>query len=191
LVLFAKWNGVYNLSAIRDAQGMMVQHLLDSLSVVPYFVEYGNSVDLSCGAMSVLDVGSGGGLPGIPLAICCPTFQVSLVDAVEKKTAFLRQVKAQLMLDNLTVYHDRVEHLTGKFDVVTSRAFAELVDFVNCSGAVLKPDGRFYAMKGIYPEAEIGRLPKEFEVERTIELYVPNLDAQRHLIVIKQKKCDV
>ena len=183
LGLLAKWNAVYNLTAVRDPAQMVTQHLLDSLSVVPAFAE----------ARRVLDVGAGGGLPGIVLAIWAgvahPDMRIALIDTVNKKTAFLTQVKAELGLANVTVHTGRVEQLQvdSPFDVITSRAFAELTDFVTWSGHLLSDDGRFIAMKGVLPEDEIRRLPAGWVVESVQPLVVPTLAAQRHLIVIRRE----
>lgn len=176
LGLLAKWNSVYNLTAVRDPAQMVTQHLLDSLAVVPAFAT----------AHNVLDVGAGGGLPGIVLAIARPEMQITLVDTVHKKTAFLTQVKAELGLANVTVQHTRVEQMEvpRKFDVITSRAFAELRDFVNWSAHLLADEGRFIALKGVRPDAEIARLPSGWKVERVEALAVPGLGAERHLVYI-------
>ena len=178
LALLAKWNSVYNLTSVRDPAQMVVQHVLDSLTAVPAFA----------GAVNVLDVGAGGGLPGIVLAIARPDMQVSLIDTVHKKTAFLTQVKAQLGLSNVTVYTMRVEQLEvkNKFDVITSRAFADLSDFVNWSNHVLTDGGRFIALKGVAPADERERLPELWKVEELRPLKVPGLDAERHLVFIKK-----
>lgn len=182
LALMVKWNGVYNLTAVRDPEQMVIQHLLDSLAAVPAFK----------GAKNVLDVGAGGGLPGIVLAIwavdASPGMRVSMIDTVHKKTAFLTQVKAELDLQNVTVYTARVEQLqvVQKFDVITSRAFAELADFVNWSGHLLAEGGQFIAMKGVMPNDEIERLPKGWHMQKTEKLMVPELSAERHLIFIQR-----
>lgn len=177
LALLAKWNAVYNLTAVRDPAQMVTQHLLDSLAAVPAFA----------GAHSVLDVGAGGGLPGIVLAIARPDMQLSMIDTVHKKTAFLTQVKAELGLSNVTVYTARVEQLqvAQKFDVITSRAFAELADFVTWSGHLLKEGGRFIALKGVAPDEEIARLPVGWKASAVEPLVVPGLNAERHLVFIE------
>jgi 16S rRNA (guanine527-N7)-methyltransferase len=179
LALLAKWNAVYNLTAVRDPAQMVTQHLLDSLAVVPAFEK----------AHNVLDVGAGGGLPGMVLAIARPDMRVSMIDTVHKKTAFLTQAKAELGLANVTVYTARVEQLqvAQKFDVITSRAFAELADFVNWSGHLLEKGGRFIAMKGVMPHEEITRLPAQWQVSEVHPLRVPTLNAERHLIFIEAK----
>lgn len=177
LALLSKWNAVYNLTAVRDPAQMVTQHLLDSLAVVPAFE----------GARNILDVGAGGGLPGMVLAIARPDMQVSLIDTVHKKTAFLTQAKAELGLRNVTVYTARVEQLQvpEKFDVITSRAFAELNDFVTWSGHLLKQGGRFIALKGVMPNDEIARLPAGWKVAGVQALTVPGLNAERHLVFIE------
>ncbi|MES2741700.1 MAG: 16S rRNA (guanine(527)-N(7))-methyltransferase RsmG [Pseudomonadota bacterium] len=178
LALLAKWNAVYNLTSVRDPRQMVVQHLLDSLAAVPAFA----------GAASVLDVGAGGGLPGMVLAIARPDMKVALIDTVHKKTAFLTQVKAELALSNVTVHTARVEQLVvaQPFDVITSRAFADLSDFVNWSGHLLAPGGRFIALKGVAPPDERERLPAEWTVTELRPLRVPGLDAERHLVFIEK-----
>lgn len=181
LALLAKWNAVYNLTAVRDPAQMVTQHLLDSLAAVPAFA----------GAKQVLDVGAGGGLPGIVLAIWAkeaqPDMRISLIDTVHKKTAFLTQVKAELGLTNVTVHTARVEqlHVPHKFDVITSRAFAELADFVTWSGHLLAAGGRFIALKGVMPHEEIARLPAGWKASTVQPLQVPGLDAERHLVFIE------
>jgi 16S rRNA (guanine527-N7)-methyltransferase len=180
LALLSKWNAVYNLTAVRDPAQMVTQHLLDSLAAVPAFAN----------AHNILDVGAGGGLPGMVLAIARPGMRVSLIDTVHKKTAFLTQAKAELGLANVTVHTARVEQLqvSQKFDVITSRAFAELNDFVNWSGHLLEQGGRFIAMKGVMPQDEIARLPAGWKVATVQPLKVPGLDAERHLIFIEREE---
>lgn len=180
LALLAKWNSVYNLTSVRDPMQMVTQHLLDSLAAVPAFAE----------AKNVLDVGAGGGLPGIVLAIARPAMKVALIDTVHKKTAFLTQVKAELGLANVTVHTARVEQLQvpHKFDVITSRAFADLSDFVNWSGHLLAEGGQFIALKGVAPEEERARLPEPWKVSELRILQVPGLNAERHLVFIVMQK---
>jgi 16S rRNA (guanine527-N7)-methyltransferase len=176
LALLDKWNRVYNLTAVRDAERMVSHHLLDSLAAVPYFQ-----------GETVLDVGSGGGLPGIPLAIARPDLQVTLIDSIAKKTAFLLQAKAELGLGNLAVVTGRVEDFrpaTG-FDIITSRAFSDLKEFVNLTRHLLKPGGRWLAMKGLYPHEEIAFLTDRAKVSADYALVVPGLEASRHLIVVE------
>jgi len=178
LDLLIKWNGVYNLTSVRNPPDMVRQHLLDSLSAVFAFEH----------AKNILDVGSGGGLPGIVLAIVYPSAKVALIDTVNKKTAFLKQVKAQLGLTNVTVYTGRVEQLQvlEPFDVITSRAFSELANFVNWAGHLLARGGQMIALKGQLPEHEIAVLPKGWVITKVQALIVPGLDAQRHLLWIEQ-----
>jgi 16S rRNA (guanine527-N7)-methyltransferase len=181
VALLKKWNGTYNLTAIRDEGEMVPQHLLDSLSVLPVLQE------------SVLvgrrwaDIGSGAGLPGIPLAIVRSDLDMSLIETVEKKSAFQRQAKIELGLANVAVVKRRVEDLPGgQFDAVISRAFADLADFVRLAGHLLVQGGCLYAMKGQLPEDEISRLPSGWAVVNCTPLNVPGLDAQRHLLVIER-----
>ena len=177
LALMAKWNGVYNLTSLRDPLQMVTHHLLDSLAAVPAFVA----------AKNVLDVGAGGGLPGIVLAIARPDIKVSLIDTVHKKTAFLTQVKAELGLNNVTVYTLKVQDLkAGPFDTITSRAFADLSDFVNWSGHLLAEGGQFIALKGTAPPEEQERLPGEWKVKELRPIKVAKLEAERHLVFIKK-----
>jgi 16S rRNA (guanine527-N7)-methyltransferase len=178
LALMAKWNAVYNLTSLRDPMQMVTHHLLDSLAAVPAFA----------GARNVLDVGAGGGLPGIVLAIARPDMKVSMIDTVHKKTAFLTQVKAELGLSNVTVYTMKVQDLqvSDKFDVITSRAFADLSDFVNWSGHLLTGGGRFIALKGTAPKDEQERVPAEWKVTELRPLQVPRLGAERHLVFIER-----
>ena len=178
LELLSKWNAVYNLTSVRDPLQMVTHHLLDSLAAVPSFAQ----------ATNVLDVGAGGGLPGIVLAIARPAMHVSLIDTVHKKTAFLKQVKAELGLSNVTVYTSQVQQLRvpQPFDVITSRAFADLSDFVAWSGHLLADGGQFIALKGVAPPNERERLPAQWKVSRLQALRVPGLDAERHLVFIEK-----
>lgn len=178
LALLFKWNSVYNLTSVRDPMQMATLHILDSLAAVPAFE----------GAKDVLDVGAGGGLPGIVLAIARPDMQVSLVDTVHKKTAFLTQVKVQLGLSNVTVYTAKVQEMPAprKFDVITSRAFADLSDFVNWSGHHLAGGGKFIALKGTAPQEEQERVPADWKVTKLEPLKVPGLEAERHLVFIER-----
>ena len=180
LALLDKWNATYNLTAIREPQAMLKQHLLDSLSVVPCFDDCHN----------LLDVGSGGGLPGLVIAVVRPELPVSVIDIVHKKTAFMNQVKIELGLDNVTVYTGRVEELVTetKYDAIVSRAFSSLSDFIRLSGHLLKDDGRFYAMKGLIPVNEIGNLDQEWTVREIKPLKVPGLNAQRHVIMVGKNR---
>jgi 16S rRNA (guanine527-N7)-methyltransferase len=180
LALLNKWNSVYNLTSVRDPMQMVTLHVLDSLAAVAAFKD----------AKNVLDVGAGGGLPGMVLAISRPDMKVSMIDTVHKKTAFLNQVKAELELGNVSVYTKRVEQLEvkTKFDVITSRAFADLSDFVNWSGHVLAEGGQFIALKGTAPAEERERLPEPWKVQKLEPLEVPGLDAERHLVFIKAEQ---
>lgn len=180
--LMLKWNKVYNLTSLRDPAQMVTHHLLDSLAAVPAFT----------GARRVLDVGAGGGLPGIVLAIWAadaePQMAITLVDTVQKKTAFLTQVKAELQMGNVTVLHARVEQLPveQQYDVITSRAFAELNDFITWSNHLLQQGGKYIALKGVMPQQEIDRLPAGWKVGKVQPLQVPGLDAERHLIFMER-----
>ncbi|MBR8056395.1 16S rRNA (guanine(527)-N(7))-methyltransferase RsmG [Burkholderia dolosa] len=182
VALLGKWNAVYNLTAIRDPQQMMIQHILDSLSIVPHLRARESA--------RVLDVGSGGGLPGIVLAIVRPHWHVTLNDIVQKKSAFQTQMRAELKLANLSVVTGRVESLQPgvdvpeKFDVIVSRAFADLSDFVKLARHLVARGGSIWAMKGVYPDDEIARLPERSRVNQTMRLAVPMLDAERHLIEV-------
>ena len=177
LALLNKWNSVYNLTSVRDPLEMVKLHLLDSLTAVAAFRD----------ARNVLDVGAGGGLPGMVLAISRPDMKVSMIDTVHKKTAFLNQVKAELGLSNVTVYTKKVQDLEvkTKFDVITSRAFADLSDFVNWSGHLLAEGGQYIALKGTAPAEERERLPAPWKVQKLEPLAVPGLEAERHLVFIK------
>ncbi|MEM5365053.1 16S rRNA (guanine(527)-N(7))-methyltransferase RsmG [Paraburkholderia azotifigens] len=182
VALLAKWNAVYNLTAIRDPRQMLIQHILDSLSIVPHLA--------ALGPASALDVGSGGGLPGIVLAIVFPEWSVTVNDIVQKKSAFQSQAKAELGLTNLSVVTGRVETLrpgvevAGKFDVIVSRAFAELADFVTLARHLVADNGAIWAMKGVRPDGEIERLPEGAHVKQVIRLKVPSLEAERHLVEV-------
>ena len=177
LELVAKWNRVHNLTAVREAGQMVVLHVLDSLSLLPYLA----------GAKSLVDVGTGAGFPGIPLAIARPDLEVTLLDSSRKKCTFLEQAKTELGLANVTVACERVE--TWKpgrgFDVVVSRAFADLSDFVTQARHLVATGGRLLAMKGVYPFEEIARVPASHKVAEVVELTVPTLDAKRHLVLLE------
>lgn len=171
--LLEKWNRVYNLTAIREPARIMTHHLLDSLAVVPH---------LPGGVLA--DVGSGGGLPGIPIAIAQRERRVSLVDVNAKKAAFLKQAAIELSLDNVSVHEGRVEDWRPeqRFDVVISRAFAELSTFAAACRHLLSRGGELFAMKGALSRDEIGRLPADVEARRIVALHVPFVDAERHLV---------
>lgn len=171
--LLAKWNSTYNLTALRDENKMLSHHVLDSLSVVAYLKA----------SNSLLDVGSGGGMPGILCAIASPDIAVTLLDSNSKKTTFLRQVVIELGLDNVTVKTCRVETLKGqKFDCIISRAFSELSDFIKLTQPLLREKGFWLAMKGVYPYEEIAKLPTFACVDEVHTLKVPFVDAERHLV---------
>ena len=177
-----KWNRVYNLTSVKDPEHMLTQHVLDCLAVVRPLKE---TVPL---VKSLLDVGAGGGLPSVVLAIACPDLTVLAVDAVAKKTAFIESTAHALGLTNLQARHTRVESLSQTFDVVSARAYASLTDLVLSSRACLAPNGWWMAMKGAAPTEEITHLPSDIEVVQTQRLSVPDLDAQRCLVWMRPKK---
>lgn len=182
--LIAKWNKVYNLTAVRDPQEMLTHHLLDSLAAIPPLLRQteGRSIQL-------LDVGSGGGLPGVVIAITCPQIQVHCVDTVLKKATFIQQVAASLKLPNLRGIHARVESLKAEegsgYDVVCSRAFASLADFTAWSRSALKPGAVWMAMKGKHPADELAALPADVSVFHVEQLVVPGLDAERCIVWLR------
>ncbi len=180
----AKWNKVYNLTAVRDPLEMLTHHLLDSLAVVAPLQRQLAAVGKAAGA-TLLDVGSGAGLPGVVVAIACPQVRVSCVDTVAKKALFIQQVAAALRLPNLQGIHARVENLTQTFDVVSSRAFASLVDFTAWSRQALAPDGIWLAMKGKVPHDEVQALPPTVQVFHVEHLTVPGLDAERCVLWLR------
>ena len=182
LELLQKWNRVYNLTAVRDPQEMLTHHLLDSLAAVRPLQRH---VEQN-GARTLLDVGSGGGLPGVVFAICCPELQVSCVDTVGKKAAFIQQVASGLRLSNLRGIHARVEKLTDTYDVVSSRAFATLKDFTDWSEQALTNDGVWLAMKGKEPVEEMAELSAGVKVFHVEQLAVPMLDAQRCIVWMRK-----
>jgi len=180
LELIGKWNKVYNLTAVRQPAEMLTHHLLDSLAVI------GPVRRQTAGRpVRLLDVGSGAGLPGVVIAICCPEIRVDCVDTVAKKAAFVQQAAATLALPNLRGVHDRVENLKGTYDVISSRAFASLVDFTTWSSMALAEQGVWLAMKGKQPAEEIADLPQEVEMFHVEQLEVPGLDAERCIIWMK------
>ncbi|MEY2953320.1 MAG: Ribosomal small subunit methyltransferase [Pseudomonadota bacterium] len=184
--LIAKWNRVYNLTAVRDATDMLYHHLLDSLAVVPLLRRQLETVPKP--AYRLLDVGAGAGLPGVVLAICLPELRVSCVDTVGKKTAFIQQVGSALGLPNLKAIHARVETLdSAHWDVVCSRAFATLTDFSTWSRAALAPGGVWLAMKGKHPADELAALPADVEVFHVEQLSVPGLAAERCLVWLRPR----
>ena len=181
VALLYKWNRTYSLTALREQEKAVSHHLLDSLSILP-FVPNG----------SLLDVGSGGGMPGIPLAIVRPEQRVTLLDSNSKKSAFLQQAAIELGLSNISVHGGRVEqyHPAVGFAAITSRAFAELGDFVSLSRHLLAPEGVWLAMKGVWPHDEISRLPADVRVEAVHALPVPGVDGERHLVVMRRRAAE-
>ncbi len=175
--LLEKWNRVYNLTALRAEQSVVSHHLLDSLAILPHLR-----------TESVADVGSGGGLPGIPLAIARPAWRVAVIEANHKKATFLQQARIELGLTNLIVVNSRVEawQPTPGFDTVVSRAFSELAEFVRLAAHLLAPGGTFAAMKGVYPDEELAQLPSGFALERALPLSVPGVQGRRHLIFVRR-----
>ncbi len=181
LALLQRWNGTYNLTAVRNPAQMLTQHLADCLALIQPLRRFCGS-----GARCLLDVGSGGGLPGVVIAALNPQIDVTCVDAVGKKAAFVRQVAGELQLRNLHAEHARVEQLqSSAFDIVTSRAFASLADFIRLTRRHLTVDGAWLAMKGKHPTEEIDNLPADVEVFHVEQLSVPGLDAARCLVWIR------
>lgn len=176
--LLGKWNRVYNLTAIRSPAQAITHHLLDSLSVLPHLG----------GIRRLADIGSGGGLPGIVLAIARPDLQISSIETVGKKASFQQQAKIELDLTNFTPIHARVEDVVPEepYDAVISRAFSEIADFVRLTRHLLGPGGRFLAMKGVYPRDELASLSDDVRIIDTCPLTVPGLDAERHLIILER-----
>jgi 16S rRNA (guanine527-N7)-methyltransferase len=177
IALLNKWNKVYNLTAIRNPRDMVGLHILDSLALMPYLN----------GGTKICDVGSGGGLPGICVAIAAPMLEVTMLDSLQKKTTFIRQAIAELGIKNANVVCERVEKYqpAQPFDIVTSRAFAELADFVNGAAHLVASHGKMIAMKGVYPHDEISRLPSSYKVTQVVELHVPQIEGARHLVVME------
>jgi 16S rRNA (guanine527-N7)-methyltransferase len=182
--LLLRWNAVHNLTAIQTAADVLSHHLLDSLAIVPEVQRVAGD-----GAIRLLDVGSGGGLPGVALAIAAPNLQVTLVDKVQKKIAFLTQVKVELGLHNVDCVHSRVETLKteSRFDLIVARAFASLIEFITLTRHLLAPDGWWFAMKGALPSDELNELKRVLpDVRaRTVRLDVPRLNAERHLVLMQ------
>lgn len=175
--LLGKWNRVYNLTAIRDPREMLTHHLLDSLAVAPHLA----------GLQRLADVGSGGGLPGIALAIACPEIEVVSIETVNKKASFQQQAKIELGLTNFHIENCRVEDYVADpaCDAVISRAFASVADFVALTRHLLQPGGRWLAMKGVVPDDELAALPDDVRMVRSVTLEVPGLHAERHLIILE------
>lgn len=185
LDLIQKWTRVYNLTAVRDPQEMLTHHLLDSLAVVRPLRQQLEALGRD-EAVRILDVGAGAGLPGVVLAICCPSMTVHCVDTVAKKAAFVQQVAVSLKLPRLRGIHARVESLKEPYDVVCSRAFASLADFTQWSVGALAPQGVWMAMKGKHPQAELTALSAGVQVFHVEPLQVPGLDAERCLVWMRQ-----
>ncbi|MEC4256432.1 MULTISPECIES: 16S rRNA (guanine(527)-N(7))-methyltransferase RsmG [Enterobacterales] len=173
--LLDKWNKAYNLTSVRDPQQMLVRHILDSIVVAPHLK-----------GSRFIDVGTGPGLPGIPLAIVMPEAHFTLLDSLGKRVRFLRQVQHELGLENITPVQSRVEEFPSEppFDGVISRAFASLEDMVNWCHHLPAPEGRFFALKGVRPDDEIASLPAGYTLDAVVELKVPQLDGERHLVII-------
>ena len=176
LVLIEKWNRVYNLTAVRDPRQMLTQHVLDSLAVVPYVM-----------SERLVDVGSGAGLPGIPLALALPGTRVTLIESNHKKSTFLNQALIELGLKNVDVVNSRVEAWDTpiRFDVVISRALSDLAEFVRLAGRLCAKGGVLAAMKGVYPFEELAQLPDGYRLNRVIALAVPDVAAERHLVLVE------
>lgn len=176
LELMAKWNRVYNLTAIREVDRAVTHHVLDCLAVLPHVQ-----------GERVADVGSGAGLPGIPAALARPEWRITLIESNHKKSSFLQQAVADLGITNACVVGQRVEGLpAGNFDLVVSRAFSDLPEFARIAGHLVAPGGTLAAMKGLYPDEELALLPQEWRVEDAIPLRVPGIEAARHLILMKR-----
>ena len=185
LALIQKWNKVYNLTAVRDKTEMLTHHLLDSLAVIRPLQKQTQGL-----AKKLLDVGSGAGLPGIVIAICCPEISVTCIDAVAKKSTFIQQAAISLKLPNLQGLHARIESLAEPYDIIGSRAFASLVDFTSWSSKALISQGLWFAMKGKYPADEIEALVQsapEIDVFHVEQLSVPGLDAERCILWLRRK----
>ena len=194
LDLISKWTRVYNLTAVRDPADMVTHHLLDSLAAMAPLARHLNNAGQAAEAgqgIRLLDVGSGAGLPGVVIAICFPGINVTCVDAVAKKAAFIKQVALTLKLPNLTGFHERVEVLAAPasqpFDVICSRAFASLADFTHWSSGALAPAGVWMAMKGRRPVDELAALPRSIEVFHVEQLRVPSLDAERCIVWMRKR----
>lgn len=177
LALLEKWNRVYNLTAIREPDRMLSHHVLDSLAVVPHI-----------GGGAIADVGSGAGLPGIPLALARSDWAITLIESNHKKSAFLKQAAIELALANVDVREERVENVepAASYDVVISRAFSDLAEFATLTGRLCARNGVLVAMKGVYPYEELAAVPGSYRVEKVVPLKVPGLSAERHLVILRR-----
>ncbi len=177
--LLHKWNKAYNLTAVKDINQMVTKHLLDSLVILPYI-----------NGESLLDVGTGAGLPGVPLALCLPEKKFTLLDGNGKKTRFIKQAIIELGMDNIEVVNARVEKYIpdNKFDIITSRAFSTIADFISLTKHLLKDSGQYLAMKGIDPQEEISKIDPDFFCKEVVSLKVPGLEAERNLVQILVRK---
>lgn len=187
VALVQKWNKVYNLTAVRDEDRILTHHLLDSLAVVPHLTSMTALAVTAATPLTILDVGSGAGLPGIPLALALPGVQVTLLDSNSKKAAFLNQAVIELKLSNVDVVCERLEKYQSKqlFSLVVSRAFSDLPAFADMAGRLVAADGLLLAMKGVHPVAEIAQLKSGFKLCGVTPLTVPGLEAERHLVFLK------
>ena len=187
VALVQKWNKVYNLTAVRDEDRILTHHLLDSLAVVPHVTPMSAVTEPVATPLTILDVGSGAGLPGIPLALALPGVQVTLLDSNSKKAAFLNQAVIELKLSNVDVVCERLEKYQSKqlFSLVVSRAFSDLPAFADMAGRLVAADGLLLAMKGVHPVAEIAQLKSGFKLCGVTPLTVPGLEAERHLVFLK------
>jgi 16S rRNA (guanine527-N7)-methyltransferase len=174
--LLERWNAAYNLTAVRDPAEMVTRHLIDSLAIVPHVQ-----------GATLADLGSGAGLPGIPLAIAAPEREILLVDSNGKKARFLREAVRRLGLARVRVAESRVENVEGSFDCITARALASLAEMLGWGGHLLAQDGIWLALKGRFPQDELAAVPEDFRVDDVIALHVPGLDAERHLVVVKRR----
>jgi 16S rRNA (guanine527-N7)-methyltransferase len=177
IALLAKWNRVYNLTAVREPERMLSHHIFDSLAVLPHLE-----------GPAIADVGSGAGLPGIPVALARSDWKVALIESNHKKTAFLRQAAIELALDNVDVREERAEVVEPQavYDTVIARAFSDLAEFVAAGAALSRPGGALIAMKGVHPYEEIAALPAAWRAPKVVSLEVPGVEAERHLVIMRK-----